>query len=109
MQLTHPIMLSCQAQSQHGHPIGWSPAMIFASHLQKLLARKAELSPVGIEILINQIVAESIVTCGYWGVRCKERASGHHLARFTKSQATGHQLATALQIEKSGMAFIDMP
>src|SRR5215469_12752731 len=72
MQATHAILLARHAYCQYGHTKGWTPAMIFASYLHKLLAVESKLSPEGAEVLVDEIVAECIVACRYGRMCCEE-------------------------------------
>src|SRR3954447_23517466 len=98
MQSTYSIMLTCQSQSQDGHAIGWAPAVIFAGNFQKLIAVQSDLFPVGTKILVDQVIAESVVACGDRCMGREEGVSGYHLACFVKAQASGNKLTAAFQV-----------
>src|SRR6266567_3455268 len=78
-------------------------------HLPKLVAVEPQLSPVGTKIPVNQIVAESIIACRYRRVRREKRVCSNYLAGLVEAQARGNQFPASLQVEKSGVSFIDMP
>src|SRR2546421_11509479 len=83
--------------------------MILAGYLHKLFARQSKLAPVGAKVLVDQFIAERIVSCRDRSMRRKERVSGNHLACLVKVEASSNQFPAALQVQEGRVSFVDMP
>ena len=102
-------MVASEAQCKDGHPIGGTPTMILACNIQKLFARQSQLSPVGTEVLINQIKTKGIVPCWDRCMSGEQRVCYHSFTSFVKAQTGSNELSTAFQVQECRMAFVQMP
>ena len=81
--------------------------MLFTCDFHKLVAGQAELAPVGAEVLVDEVIAECVVTGWYRRVRGEERVGGNGLAGLIESQARGNQFTASFQVQESGMSLVD--
>src|SRR5947209_9994440 len=109
MQFTHTIMLARQAQCQHRHTKGWTPAMILPRYLHKLFAVETQLSPVRAKVLVDEIITECIVPCWYGRMCCEERICGDRLPCLVEAQSGGNQLPASFEIQKGRMPLVEVP
>src|SRR5437016_2940005 len=109
MQASHAVMLARQEQCQHRHTKGWTPAMILPRYLHELFAVESQLPPVGAKVLVDEIITECIVPCGYGRMCCEERICGDRLSCLVEAQSGGHQLPASFEIQKGRVPLVEVP
>lgn len=76
---------------------------------EELFARKAELSPIVVEVSIHQVKREYVMTGWDRRVSGEDGALPDEIAGFSMALTGGDELADSLQRQEGGMPFIAMP